>query len=396
MINKDRQNMKKEFIKKGLAVVIIVFLVELNISPLSGGLIKEDVILTDYYENNNFTSADNKDTISINSYIDNKLSSHRLKTAWFKVPSIVKRGDIAFCDKRPWIPRGFGYDDASNFSSEHALLYAGNNRFIEATAIIPWIYKGSNGWDLCMLGVLNTSYLYLNFWATNIIFGTVRKANETQRDNAVKWAETQIGHPFQFGFIPKWPFQKHQWWACPNPNGTTYNPDTGEYFIEKYPDYWYCTELIWAAYKHCNGDSGLDIGAEWEYDIDDDSWHWCSMPGYWLGDYENVYLYTDGDYGNPGTGKPLVESHDVEVGTTSAALYGKLLDDGGERCHCYIYLIGEGNNHCRFFDKTSTDTFSKMIYNLEPGTTYHWYAWAYNSFGEAYGEIKSFTTLELK
>ena len=384
--------MKKNNIWKELVVGIIVIFAAINLSPLSGSLIKEEIVLADYSEDNYFVSAEKKDPISKNSRIDNKLSLDILKSGWFKVPSIVKRGDIAFCDIGPHLSG----QKIKGFSNDHALIYAGNNRFIEATAIIPWIYKGSKGWDLCKLGVLNTSFFFLKLWATNIIFGTVRNANESQRENVISWAETQMRLPYQFGFPQSWPFKKHQWWACPNPNGTTYNPDTGEYFLEEYPDYWYCTEIIWAAYKHCNGDSGLDIGSKWEYDKNDDSWHWCSMPDYWLDDYEQIYLYTDGDFGNPGTAKPLIESYDVEVGTTSATLHGKLLDDGGERCHCYFYLIGEGNIYCRFVDRSSSETFSEEIKHLTPGTTYHWYAWAYNSFGEAYGETKSFTTLESK
>jgi len=123
------------------------------------------------------------------------------------VPSIVKRGDIAFCDNKPWTSgwRNPGYAD------DHALMYAGNNRFIEATAIFPWIYNGSKGWDLCKLGVLNTSICFLKLWATNIIYGQVINASESQRDAAVKWAESQRGHPDQYGFNPPWPLHKHEW-----------------------------------------------------------------------------------------------------------------------------------------------------------------------------------------
>jgi len=378
---------------KAISYVIVAIIAAITLSPLPESVMIEQIAPVDYYEKDFFVSAEEKAPSSKTNHIDHTQSYQTGNPGEFDVHSVVKKGDIAFCDYRPWLPF---YNDDSNFSNDHVSLYEGNNRFIEATVIYPWIYKGSKGWDVIKVGVLNTGFAFLNLWATNIIFGTVRNASASQRNTAVNWVETQIRQPYQFTFPPRWPFHIHEWWACSNPNGSVYNPDTGEYFIEKYPDYWYCTELVWAAYKHCNGDSGMDIGARWEYDEKDGSWHWCVTPKYLLGNYEQIYLYTDGDYGNPGTGKPNVESYDVDVGTTSATIYGKLLDDGNERCHCYISLIGEGNNYCRFVKRTTTETFSKLITHLEPGTTYQWYAWAYNSFGEAYGEIMSFTTLESK
>jgi hypothetical protein len=303
----------------------------------------------------------------------------------------VKRGDFACCEHRSFY---IGYRNPGCCPhNDHILIYYGDNKFLEATAIFPFLYKGSNGWDICKLGVLKTSFLFLNLWATNIVFGTVRNATEGQRDNAVKWAEKQLGQPYQYTRYVNWPFSEHKWWACSNRNGTMYNPDTGEYFQEKFPDYFYCTELVWAAYKHCNGDTGLDLAEKWELDIKDNSWHWCSTPDYWLSDYENIYLYTDGDYGYPGDKEPIVESYNVDVGKNNATLFGKLIDDGNERCHCFITLIGVENRYCGFYTGKSTDTFKMIFKHLEPDTTYQWYAWSYNSFGEVYGETKSFTTL---
>ena len=304
------------------------------------------------------------------------------------VPSIVRSGDIAFCDIRPLLG-----ELVPGYANDHVLMYAGNNRFIEATPIFPWIYKGSKGWDLCKLGVLNTSIFFLNLWATNIIYGKVNNSNESQRDVAVNWAESQRGHPYQYIFNPPWPFHKHSWWSCPNTNGTTYNPDTGTYFKEEYYDYWYCTELIWAAYKHCDGNSGIDIGAIWHYDKKDDSWHWWIGAGELLNNVDQIHLYTDGDFGNPGTSEPLVESYQVDVGITNVTLHGKLIDDGDERCHCYVTLIGEGDRYRGFYNSESIETFSHSFGGLEPGTTYQWYAWAYNSLGKVVGETKNFTTL---
>ena len=55
---------------------------------------------------------------------------------------------------------------------------------------------------------------------------------------------------------------------------------------------------------------------------------------------DQIYLYTDGELtGKPGTNEPVVESDYVEVGITNATLHGKLVDDGGERCHCYVIFV---------------------------------------------------------
>jgi len=316
-------------------------------------------------------------------------------TGLFHVPSVVERGDIAFCQNRPLSRTQRLISKLTHGYAEHALIYVGNNRFIESSAYIPWIFKGSMGLDLCKLGVLNTSIFLLNLWAKNIIYGKVKNASPSQKKAAVMWAENQTKspHPYQFCFEPPGIYHKHSWWGCPNPNGTTYNPDTGTYFKEVYPDYWYCTEVIWAAYMHCNGESGLDLGAEWTYDKKDDSWHWWIGTDQMLSNVDQIYLYTDGEYGYPGTSEPLVESYQVDVGIDNVTIHGKLIDDGDERCHCYVTLISKGDKYCGFYNSGSIDTFSRLFKDLEPDTTYQWYAWAYNSLGKDVGEIKSFTTL---
>lgn len=375
---------------KGVIFAIIALYVGMNIIPLTGGLITEEKISIDYArEEYRVTNKDRASTTSTH-YVGSKQPPQILIPRWFSVPTTVKRGDIAFCEHRPWSP---GYRTPGCHSNDHALMYIGNNRFIESCPYLPWLYYGSKGWDLCKIGVVKTHIGYLKLWATDIIYGTVINASESQKDAAVKWAESQRGHPYQFGYEPPWPYHKHVWWGCPNTNGTTYNPDTGTYFKEEYYDYWYCTELIWAAYKHCDGDSGIDIKATWSYDKNDDSWHWWIGPDEMLANVDQIYLYTDGDYGNPGNCEPIVESYNVNASTNSATLHGKLIDDGKERCHCYLTLIDVGNGYCGFYKSESIETFSYSFRHLKPGTTYQWYAWAYNSIGKAKGETKNFTTL---
>ena len=385
--------MKKNIVKKGSVFGIILLFVGMNIIPLTGGLIDEDKISTDCTKEEYFVSTKDIDSTALTNSIFNRIFSKIFTLKCLSVPKVVQRGDIAFCDVRPSLP----FHKMPGYADDHALMYIGNNRFIESTALIPWYYNGSKGWDLCKLGVLKTGFIYLNLWATNIIYGTVINATESQRDAAIKWANEQKKHPYQFGYKPNWPFHKHQWWGCPNTNGTTYNPDTGKYFKEEYYDYWYCTELIWGAYKHCNGDSGIDLNAQWEYDKNDDSWHWYIGPDDICDDVDQIYLYTDKDItGIEGTSKPVVESDHIVIDKLnySVTLHGKLIDNGGERCHCYVTIIGEGNKYCGFYKNDSLDTFYYSFDGLKAGVTYKWYAWAYNSLGKGVGETKNFTILK--
>lgn len=64
-------------------------------------------------------------------------------------------------------------------------------------------------------------------------FGRVIVASDQQIQNAVLFAESQLGKEFQDNFI--WP--------------KNYNPNDPD---DMYADAWYCSELIWAAYYNCD------------------------------------------------------------------------------------------------------------------------------------------------
>jgi uncharacterized protein YycO len=64
-------------------------------------------------------------------------------------------------------------------------------------------------------------------------FGRVQSASEQQIQNAILFAERQLGKRFQIEFL--WPKN------C-DPTDTS----------DIYADAWYCSELIWAAYYNCN------------------------------------------------------------------------------------------------------------------------------------------------
>ncbi|MBS3802286.1 MAG: hypothetical protein KGY65_06005 [Candidatus Thermoplasmatota archaeon] len=64
-------------------------------------------------------------------------------------------------------------------------------------------------------------------------FARVKSATETQKQNAIAFAKTQLGTSFQGEWVNK-----------------NHNPK--DIKNDEYADEWYCSELIWAAYYNCN------------------------------------------------------------------------------------------------------------------------------------------------
>lgn len=69
--------------------------------------------------------------------------------------------------------------------------------------------------------------------SSHYTFGRVILASDQQIQNAILFAERQLGKEFQDNFI--WP--------------KNFNPNDQD---DIYADAWYCSELIWAAYYNCN------------------------------------------------------------------------------------------------------------------------------------------------
>jgi len=68
--------------------------------------------------------------------------------------------------------------------------------------------------------------------ATKYKFGRVITATELQKQNAILFAESQIGKKFQWDWV-----------------GKNFNPNDES---DAYANEWYCSELIWAAYQNCD------------------------------------------------------------------------------------------------------------------------------------------------
>jgi len=165
-----------------------------------------------------------------------------------KVPEYLEIGDLIFCDlDMDFIKNAesLGMDFPYIFtqqgvSNDHIAMYIGNNKFIEAS---PYHYNPKDG---KLYGVVVSHIGLIKLWGKNIIYARINASKE-QKENAVNWAVAQIGQPYQSDYI--------------NKNSNPYDES------DKYSDEWYCTEIIWAAYK--NQGISLDKNIEGAVSIDD-------------------------------------------------------------------------------------------------------------------------------
>jgi uncharacterized protein YycO len=149
----------------------------------------------------------------------------------------LKPGDILFC--------------VSQYITMHCLIFKQYNstnemyEFIEANSEkgVRRIFYSEN--------TLNNIIIYRKF-------ARVKNANETQKQNAILFAESQIGKEFE------WNMFFH------NKNNIPMNSNN------TFSDVWYCTELAWAAYYNCNHSPEEEIYGE-GIDIDRNEWRKDSL-----------------------------------------------------------------------------------------------------------------------
>ncbi|MDD2510696.1 MAG: Ig-like domain-containing protein [Syntrophomonas sp.] len=95
-----------------------------------------------------------------------------------------------------------------------------------------------------------------------------------------------------------------------------------------------------------------------------------------------------------GADKPVVSTTGIHTEGNKATLNGVITDDGGKKISCYGFKWGTSPTlqEEEIFHKNieASISFSKTI-SVEPGNTYYFQAYAVNSKGSAYGEVKSFT-----
>ena len=127
-------------------------------------------------------------------------------------PSYLRVGDLMFIESK----HELGLEDLPGW--DHVVMYIGADFFVEACPYPGW------------KKVQTTQILAYQYWVKDIAFGYVKTASETQRLQAVGFAMSQLGRPYQDAY--------ECWWANANPD----DPD------DPYSDWWYCSELVWASY----------------------------------------------------------------------------------------------------------------------------------------------------
>ncbi len=94
--------------------------------------------------------------------------------------------------------------------------------------------------------------------------------------------------------------------------------------------------------------------------------------------------------------EPVVETGEAtEIGTGSAVLNGSVTDNGGGEISEYGFYWGTTDNPTTILKVGTTDisgSFSTTLGDLDEETTYYYKAYAVNSKGTCYGEVKSFKT----
>lgn len=94
-------------------------------------------------------------------------------------------------------------------------------------------------------------------------------------------------------------------------------------------------------------------------------------------------------------GSPTVETGTAGVTETTATLNGNVTADGGATVTArgFVYGTSASNLSQNVQSGTGTGSFTKALTGLTRSTTYYYKAYATNSAGTAYGEVKQFTTL---
>lgn len=141
------------------------------------------------------------------------------------VPSYVEVGDLLFISAKPLVEWAFGFDYGE---WDHVAMYIGDDLFVEAVA-----YPGSE----C---VRPTPLWFFYLWADELAYAKVTSASDDQKQDAADWALSRLYDPYQDTGIC--------WWANADPD----DPD------DPYSDWWYCTELVWAAYMNVEPPINID------------------------------------------------------------------------------------------------------------------------------------------
>ena len=156
----------------------------------------------------------------------------------YLVPPYVRPGDIVFMEINNYYYKIPGWD--------HCGIYVGNNEFIHAGSYLNCVAKH----NLAFFESLDIQ----------IVYGKVITSNDTQRINAIDFAEGQIGKPYNSQDLKDQSFDSEDW---------------------------YCSELVWAAYLS----QGIDLDRNgWNF-----PYYVTTLEICWDDDVE---MYTDSELNN--------------------------------------------------------------------------------------------------
>jgi len=245
-----------------------------------------------------------------------------------EAPAYLQPGDILFVEARPWVDWWTGFD---NDGWDHVAMYIGDDLFVEATD-----YPGSSCVRITPLWVFN-------LWAESVAFGTVTPATGAQRLAAVEFALSQLERPYQHADIC--------WWA-------NADPDDPEDFFS---DWWYCSELVWAAYLNQGINIDADPAPPPPEEGGDGIHLWVSPQE--LADDDDVDLYVDGP-----PGAPVVPDGPTDVYRFSTHVYSTSAIDPDNEDMYYQWDWGEYLGPWYLFPRGSGDTVVRPHTWLTLGT----------------------------
>ena len=145
----------------------------------------------------------------------------------------LRPGDLIFCEIWDYLVEYFGGLDIPN-GFDHVAMYIGKYYGID------WVVEATY---LPIPKVRFTPLFLLKIYS-NVTYCSVPLADEVSRKDALNFAVTQLGKPYQhLSNIPQ--NDPFRWHANYNP----YDP------VDPYSDCWYCAELVWASYYQ----QGIDL-----------------------------------------------------------------------------------------------------------------------------------------
>ena len=138
----------------------------------------------------------------------------------YTVPDYIQIGDLLFMDCKNTPAWSFWARPGEH--NDHAVIYAGDNKFIEAHTPVRYI-----------------TFEELNDRFKNFAYAYVKTATKQQKNDAVNWTKDRLGDIYQW-------FNRPPFFGLKIANPNIRHPTAKK---------WYCTELVWAAYYN----QGIDI-----------------------------------------------------------------------------------------------------------------------------------------